>query len=122
MNLSDKQWLRKFHADLCGELGITPTTIVFDNTINAFGKYNSRTNIIQINLKMIEDFGHIPEGTIAHETWHHYQFSKGWLTAKYWKGKRKKPIKRKTQWNHRPWERGAIRYAKKIIRQMGLSY
>lgn len=111
--------LEKLHKELCRELGIHPARIRYDDTIEYLGLYNSRNQLITINLKRIRKYHRSPEKTLAHETYHHYQQCRGWLSPKFWKGKRKSLIRYYFTWSQRPWERGAIRYARKQAKLRG---
>lgn len=100
---------------------MTPAPIVFINNFDAFGRHLTRYGIILINLAMLKHHGKPAELTMAHETWHNYQWRMGWLTETHWRGKKKAKFER-LPWAKRPWERGAIRYEKKIGRRLGLKY
>jgi hypothetical protein len=122
MKVSSKQKkLIKLHAQLCRELGMTPAPIVFINNFESFGRHLTEYGIILINLALLELFGKPPELTLAHETWHNYQWRMGWISETHWRGK--KITQRMLNMPHRkrPWEIGAIRYEKKIGRRLGLT-
>jgi predicted SprT family Zn-dependent metalloprotease len=58
--------------------------------------------------------------TIAHETYHHYQYERGvftWLSGpEYYKGLPVEKIEMTVPHSKRPWERAANRYGNKILK------
>ncbi len=113
------QKLVKLHKELCGELGIHPARLYFDEEIDSLGQYNPLEQAIRINIPKNRQGKYSLEYTMAHETYHHYQCVRGWLTPATWKGKDKELLIYLFAWHQRPWEIGAVRYSNKQAKKRG---
>lgn len=108
-----KQKLKKLHKDLCNQLGIFPTTISWErvwklNGDESVGSYTHKNNHIKINPLL--SFKRA-RWVMAHETYHHYQNTKGLLSGVRYKSRLKSFWRKRTSWSKWPWERAAIRFA-----------
>lgn len=111
--------LESLHKELCRELKIHPARLRFDDTIDSLGRYNLREQSIRINLPAIAEDKYSVEEILAHETYHHYQHIRGWLSTDQWRGQLKSFIKYQRDYREWPWEIGARRYAAKQRRLRG---
>jgi hypothetical protein len=120
-----KKKMERLHSQLCKELGITPTKITMNDGGwgTTGGWYDGRTQKIYVNPSRDESC--FPwkkrswKWVMAHETYHHYQACKGWLTPKAYKGVAKAWYKERGSWSTYPWERAANLYADKVARKKG---
>lgn len=117
-----KRELLSLHKRLCKELGITPCKIEIREYARtcpkAYACYWPSQNLITLYTKNIAGGEIDPREAIAHETYHHYQYKKGWSDGFKWKGDLCEKWD-SVGYKKKPWEAGAFRYQRKIVEREG---
>jgi hypothetical protein len=113
----NKRELIRLHKRLCKELGITPCRIVFRKYARfargAYAGYWPWENQITLYSESMRKDKIDAREAVAHETYHHAQFKRGWLDGLRWRGT---PYEKwdDIKYHNKPWEAGAFRYQNKI--------
>jgi methionine salvage enolase-phosphatase E1 len=119
-----KRQVEAYHKKLCRQLGIQPGNILMiDDDWQALegmmGAYSHGLHTLFIRKDNFVEGTRNFKGRgwrwiVAHETYHHYQNSIGWLTRTHYRGTIKRYWKRRLPYSAWPWERAAEFYAKKV--------
>lgn len=109
---AERQYCRFLHRRLCAELGIPPARLEFASTPCATrpgssGSYDPGTGTIRLYQCPGKFLGVV---VVAHETYHHYQRERGWLTRSHYRGRPKREWRERLPYRQWPWERAAYRY------------
>lgn len=114
--------MQDYHDKLCEQLGIRPAVVeVGGLPWDTMARYHCTYGLIQIHPGKIQrGAGNTKDCTwrwlIAHETYHHYQREKGWLTATHYRGILKSEIAARLPYSRWPHEVAANRYANKVTK------
>jgi len=116
-----KRQVEAYHRKLCRQLGIEPATVIMcsDEELEYhMGAYNSKKRLLKAArhnwMKGLSGVWYDWRWVVRHETYHHNQACKGWLTPTHYRGTVKRYWRRRGPWSKWPWERAANRFADKV--------
>lgn len=118
----NQRLMQDYHNMLCKQLGIQPAVVEIGGLPDdCMGRYHSALGLIQLHLcKTYPGYGRTKSRSwrwiLAHETAHHLQREKGWLTSTHYRGTLKSEIAARLPYSQWPWERAANRYANKVAK------
>jgi len=119
LSMVAKKRLKRLHTKLCDELGIPSVphlkfSRVFYQCVEKMGEISYYDHKITINPTVSYRDA---RSTVAHETYHWYQYQTGLIDGQVYKGSPKNLWKQKGPWSTWPWERAANRFADKRFRR-----